>query len=463
MKTIFYFLIPLLLLISSAARAVDFAIDAITPIAYTIPGTPKFRVTIRCVSNDAPGPPFDANIYWKLDNGLVNTVNKTFGGVEWMGYQHGYIDDALFKLGLTTVGKHKLKVWIKTVTPADANAANDTLTMDINVINTLPKKNVVLEVFKHQYCPPCYGANVFNDTAAVGRNPRYIIAALYTVTGEALYNADAKVVNTQYGSPHPSAAYDRFFIPYYYLFPDLYVPNQAGNMHLPMYGERETFYEPVQVGLKNVSYNKTTRELKVTVDALFYDDLSGDYRFNLYLLENGIKGYQANAPDPDNYIHNHVLRDMLGGPWGKAGSIPATVKKNDTKTCDFVYTLPADYNINNMTVVGMVQTYNADSSKRRILNAEYQTLKQLLSVNNPQQQTTDIQVYPNPVKDKIRVSINGNSKSYVLSIADINGRVYKTMRCTTDAEIDLHTLTPGNYFLYIDDGQVVQTKKIVKE
>lgn len=463
MKSKLYFIIFMLLPVLVKSATTDFTISDITPIAYTVPGTPKFKITIRCITNDAPGPPFDADIYWKLDNGVVNKVNKTFGDVDWMGHQHGSIDDPLFKLGLTTVGKHKLKAWIKVTTPADGNAANDTFTMDINVISSLPKKNVVMEVFKHQYCPPCYGANVFNDTAAVSRNPNYIIAALYTVTGEDLYNADAKVVNTQYTCPHPTAAFDRYFFPYHYLFPDYYVPNQAGRTHLPMYGEREKFYEPVQVGLKNVSYNKTTRELKVTVDALFYDDLNGDNRFNLYLLEDGIKGYQADAPDPDNYIHNHVLRTMLGGAWGKAGSLPASIKKNDTKTCDFVYTLPADYNINNITVVGMVQTYNADSSKRRILNAEYNKLKQLLSVNNTQLTPTDIQVYPNPAKDNVMVRINGNSRDYELSIADISGRIYKTIHSNGNTEIDLHTLTPGNYFLYIDDGQVVHTKKIVKE
>ncbi len=464
MKAKHYLFILLFLLIGQNAGAIDFTIDAITPMKYQVPGTKSFRISIKNIPQDATGWPFNANIYWQLNNGAVNMVSKTFGDIDWVGWQEGWIDDPSFKAILPTPGKYTLKAWMEIIVPVDTNAANDTFVMEINVINTLPKKNVLMEVWKHQTCPPCYDANIYNDTAAVSKNPGYFIVGMFTVyKSEALYNADANVVNLQYGLGHPSVTYDRFKLPYWPRFVAHYVYNQTGGRIIELYGEREQFYEPVQVSFANTNFNESTRELEVLLEASFFDDLNGDYRFNLYLVEDSIKGYQSDAPDPDNFIHNHVLRAMLGGPWGAPGSIPTSVKQGDKKHYKFSYTIPADYKLNHLSLVGMVQTYNSDSMNRRILNSEHKKLNQLVSVNNMSTGTPDIRVYPNPVKNTLKISLGAYQQDYQLKLMDISGKVYHTQHCKGDTEIDLQSLPQGNYFLYIDDGKVVYTRNVSKE
>ncbi|MBK9247693.1 MAG: Omp28-related outer membrane protein [Ignavibacteria bacterium] len=96
----------------------------------------------------------------------------------------------------------------------------------------------------------------------------------------------------------------------------------------------------VGVTLENVVFNPSTRIVTLDVKADFVSSVTGDIRFNLYIVEDSVKGTgsgydQSNymsknsnvAPDPNspwynyptvipNFQHRHVLRAMLGGTWG---------------------------------------------------------------------------------------------------------------------------------------------------
>lgn len=257
--------------------------------------------------------------------------------------------------------------------------------------------------------------------------------------------------------------FDRFKFPSQSEIGTSYTSGPNG-YYLRKYGSRELYFEPVEVTFDKVKFNKATRELTVTLGAKFYDDLSGDYRFNIYLTEDSIKGYQASAPDPNNYYHKRVVRAMLGGPWGKQGSLPASIKSGDKKQYTFTYQIPQDYKTEKMRIIGFVQTYNSDGEKRTILNSTHNTLDKAvaLSTSNIIVDNNSFIVYPNPAKDHLVISADKDSE-YNVTLADITGKRYSTSSGTGNTKIDIRSLAPGSYYVYIDDGKAVHTHAIVKE
>ena len=153
---------------------------------------------------------------------------------------------------------------------------------------------------------------------------------------------------------------------------------------------------------------------------------------------------------------------MLGGTYGKQGSLPASIKKGDVKHYEFVYTIPKDYNINKMHITGLVQNYTHSDLNKRIVNSDHKAFKQAVSVQDaPATDATVLSVYPNPAKNLLHISLNTNK--YKIRIIDMNGRTYTSLDCSGNTEVDIQSLPAGNYILLADDGAIVHTHKIVKE
>jgi hypothetical protein len=75
---------------------------------------------------------------------------------------------------------------------------------------------------------------------------------------------------------------------------------------------------------------------------------------------------------------------------------------------------------------------------------------------------SEIQISPNPVKDKI--IITPISKNAIVRIFDMNGKQVKTFIDSGHTnEFDLTTLQPGVYVIKISEGRSIQSKKIIKQ
>ena len=97
---------------------------------------------------------------------------------------------------------------------------------------------------------------------------------------------------------------------------------------------------PVNIGAK-ATFNSSTRELTIKVDAYYTADGNGANKLNIALLQSGMVANQSGGGQ--NYVHKHVLRDLITGQWGD--DIPAentTAGSSYSKT--FTYTVPADFN-----------------------------------------------------------------------------------------------------------------------
>lgn len=180
------------------------------------------------------------------------------------------------------------------------------------------------------------------------------------------------------------------------------------------------------VSFDSVSLDPGSRELTARIKVTFLGDTTGQMRVNLYVLEDGLTGtgsqwdqvnylntqqghplYGAGNP-LTGYIHNHVLREALGGAWGTAGSIPSSVAAGSEYTHTFVYEVPNAYNIDNMHLVAMVNYHGGQQLySRPTLNAEEMPLAMAVGVEEGLgAHSAALQLSPNPAQDRLNVSFS---------------------------------------------------------
>ncbi len=71
-----------------------------------------------------------------------------------------------------------------------------------------------------------------------------------------------------------------------------------------------------------------------------------------------------------------------------------------------------------------------------------------------------LQVYPNPAKDKLTIQLD-NTKKHVLKIMDVTGRILIHSTIEQSKEIDLAGLDNGTYLIFVTDGKLNLSKKII--
>ncbi len=79
-----------------------------------------------------------------------------------------------------------------------------------------------------------------------------------------------------------------------------------------------------------------------------------------------------------------------------------------------------------------------------------------------QKEITDINVFPNPVLDKLNIQLPSSYEDTMIEIVDTYGKVVLRQNVnSTFVELDVATITNGFYLLSIQNGDDVQVKKIV--
>lgn len=114
----------------------------------------------------------------------------------------------------------------------------------------------------------------------------------------------------------------------------------------------------VELGLVK-EYNPDTRELTVTVNGIGKASLSGDIRLSVMLTESGIVDAQDDQEAGgivQDYVHKHVLRDMLTPATG--AMILNSIFSGTTFTRTFTTTLDSGWNANEMEVIAFISNVN---------------------------------------------------------------------------------------------------------
>ncbi len=392
-------------------------------------------------------------MYWQVQGGSVQsgTVTGTYP-VIIVGNQQVEIGGANVAFQVPSFsGQYDLKVWVKVA--GDNFPANDTLVRTFKAIDNLPVKNVLLEVYKHQGCGPCYPADTMVKSQ-IDPISHYNNVNIYTGSGDVLYCAEGDAMENILGtSTHPTVTFDHFNFPVEGMVHSFYTLN--GQKYLDHLGRREEYLEPVEVKFNTLVLDKVARTITTEISAKFYDDVNKELRFNLYVLEDSVMAYQSSAPNPNNYYHSKVMRTALGGAWGLANSIPNPALTGQTYTHQFTYTVPANYDMQKLRLIALVGEYGAGKYQRKTYNSAKVILKDYwdtpLSVAS-QNREAGIRVYPNPASDYLNIKFEDHIRPSYLSIQDVSGRVIQKINHKMKM-IDINSLTPATYFITIVDEE----------
>jgi hypothetical protein len=101
---------------------------------------------------------------------------------------------------------------------------------------------------------------------------------------------------------------------------------------------RQPVSAPVEITMDR-SYNFSNRELTVNLNFTADESISGDFRFNVILVEDGIVWTQNGTLGGANYVHDWTVQAMLNGATGES-IVNGAWDTGVTHSFDRVFTLP---------------------------------------------------------------------------------------------------------------------------
>lgn len=376
-------------------------------------------------------------------------------------------------VNLSSVDEKNISVNIVNVNgAADGDAANNTLSTKINTLSQSGTKKVFIEEATGTWCGWC-------PRGAVGLD---YMSATYpeSVVAVAVHNGDPMAVSEydngigQYISGYPSGVVDRLV--------GNVDPSQSSLENT--YNQRINDLVPVNI---SADATQSGNQLTITVNATFYSNFStagNDYRFGVVMSEDGVTGTSSgyaqtnyysggangpmggyeNLPSPvpaSQMVYDHVGRALLGGFNGEAGSIPATVSNGQTISHTFTYTIPATSDVNNMHIIPLL----IDQNTGGISGANEVSVSQALSVEEVSG-IDSITIFPNPAKDNINIAFEAGNGNYNVNVTDMLGRVvitkaYEGLFGNQTIKLPVSELTPGHYFVTINDGIASYSSKFI--
>lgn len=350
---------------------------------------------------------------------------------------------------------------------ADTNMDDNDLEAVVSGVSYIPTKRAFAEEATGTWCPWCTRGTVFMDSMSNQYQSLFV--------GVAVHNSDP-MENTEYDDALTS-------FPGFTGFPSV-VMDRAGIVDpsqlvsaVPL---SLTRIAPVDVSLDG-QFEVATNTITFTVSAEFVTQLNGiDYRINGIVTEDGVTGTassynQANAyannafgpmggyellPNPvpaSEMVYDHVGRALMAGWDGQDSSVPGSVVAGDVASHTFTYTVPADFNPDNMNVIGMV----INNATGEVLNSIETHVSDLTVVSNkevePAFSTFNVMPTLTTGTSKVEVAFE-NAKDVTIFVFNTAGQLLSTENVenvlTHQFDIDLTNQPAGTYFVNVAvDGQ----------
>lgn len=361
-------------------------------------------------------------------------------------------------------GNYDIKIWMSDINGnPDMNNLNDTLSFAVMVLDTIITKKVLVEQATGTWCGYCTdGTVVMKD----------ILQSYPNAIGVTIHNGDAmaftvgNTVNSTFVSGYPAGMIDRV------KFDDQSGVGISRGSWKAKTEERLGIPIPVHVSATH-TYDMATRIVDVTVRAAFYENMSGDFRFNCYIVEDSLTGtgtgwdqanyYNGTTGHPMQglgnpivgYVHNYVTRNMLGGAWGTAGIIPSNVPKGSVYERNYTFTLPSGYRPHHISLVPLVQMYSSNTSQREILNSNKYKLDYHIGMEEVDPFML-LSLYPNPASDQINLDYTLAEPAKIqVQVLNLTGQIqmvedFGVIPAGKNSHIITTTnLAPGYYFIRV--------------
>jgi hypothetical protein len=417
-------------------------------------------------------------ISWKVNNGTVHQLEKTGLTVSRLQTWPFTAEEDLV---LNAEGSITVKAWVSMPNGVtDENHSNDTLTQTIQVIEKYPERHMLIEEVTGAWCGYCPRAPIIYRVNVQPVFPNTIFTAVHS--GDGMVANESKDFQNTYVTGVPCGFVDR-----------KRTSSDAGIDFAPedwlrLLNNFDNKFTPVDIHVYNY-YEPATRNWKIDVVADFVFDMTANYRMNCYIIEDSLYGTgsawdQRNffnggasvpymslqgAGDPlPGYKHNHVVRKMLGGSWGQAGIIPATVKRGDRYVYSTTFKADSKWKMENVHIVGIVQQYDADKFKRPIINSVEGEVE-LLTGTETVVMNSGFKVYPNPVSDFVGIEFNleSNADCQLQVLNSLGQEAWsKSVSLQTGKQrqtIPMVSFPAGIYFIRLATPGKVYVERLVKD
>jgi len=340
-------------------------------------------------------------------------------------------------------------------------------------------RTILFEEFTGTWCGWCPGGHVILKNI-LKNNANIIPVVIHGGRG-------TEPMRTYYGDHliedmliwFPTACIDRF------TFPGNHVTQLANSNWVEKLHDRQQYPPKAKVSLEK-SYESSTREISLTVNVEFLTSIKGAFRFNAYIVEDNVSGGDLydqsnefnNNPDyPDlynkgnpikGYIHQHVLRGMLGGPYGLNPegelAIPEQVSSGQVYSYTFSDTLHENYKPEDINLVGYVLHFE-DYHDSDVLNAASMPLLETAVADIVVQK--EFIVYPNPGSGRLKIFLSSQQRNEIqIKITDLQARNVYSGKVTPISgsqiiPVDLTSLKSGVYILELICGSIRESQKII--
>jgi hypothetical protein len=364
---------------------------------------------------------------------------------------------------------------------ADEEMCNDNLSSTIRGVTPAANKKVVVEEATGTWCQWCPRGDVFMQYMSDKYPEHFIGIAVHASNGGAIDPMD-------YGTHSDGIRATPGFMG----FPSVIVMRNGiedpSTMELPSIDLLTI--PPVAVLTNGATYDQGSRLLKVSVDADFQTTVGGAYKIAVFITEDGVTGTSSlfnqanqysgggfgqmggyeNLPDPvpaAQMVYNHVSRATLDSYGGT--TLPSTdniINAGETKTLNFSYTIPQNYNTDNMHIIsvlvepsGRVNNGNSVTIEEAVANGFTSGIEDLKIANNAE-------VYPNPFSNITNIDLDLSEAAEVkINVVSSMGALVASRNYGKQSghqifQFDGSSIPDGVYFMQVIVNGELSTRKI---
>lgn len=440
-------LITLLLALISVNGA--FAQDAYLNTAfmprYWKAGEP-YSVSARVRNASGTTPLITFRVDWRYNNGPVQVGNTQSTTGILPGQYWPYTHPVPFS---QPAAQGTLKVWVVGV--GDANHANDTLYFPVDVLGVWATKSVLMEQYTGTWCQFCPIPN--STTNALDQDPLIVVAkhhngdelsstssTAYWQQFSANYSPAGVMEQEEFGALADDAAYDQWGA---------------------RAEQRKLGVSAASIGL-SVGFNAWQRDLTVDLAVTFTAALSGDFVVNAYIVEDNVPGNQVAGGS--GYVHQQVVREVMGGAGGTAGVIPAITAAEATYNHQYTFNVPMQWDASNLRVIATVtEKRNGASWTVNVVDAGLM----LVGIDEHSNVELPIRIQPNPAQQMAWIHVPAGTASASVQVIAADGRLARTWSGALQNGLilldDLSAFRTGAYMVrVVVDGRVGHQRLVVQ-
>jgi Outer membrane protein Omp28/Secretion system C-terminal sorting domain len=234
----------------------------------------------------------------------------------------------------------------------------------------------------------------------------------------------------------------------------------------------------IDLAITSKTYNESTRELNITIDAVALENLTGQYKINFVITENNLiyqQNFYSQCGPPGyvtDYVHNHVTRTILNGASGEDLNMNNVWNMSHTISKSVSAVLDANWAVSNCKIIAFVYKYNSNLALANVEQALESSVMGTSGISGNSNEVPEqyylSQNYPNPFNPvtNIKFSLPKDGVT-TFKVFDIFGKEVENyvdgflQKGTYNVEFDGTNLSSGIYFYVLRSGSYFDKKKMI--